>query len=135
MGLDIRWPIGLMFTLLGVMLVAYGFATGSNAELYKRSLDINVNLYWGVLLLVFGLFMLVIIGLELFETIMRSYLAQGEQHYEVVLSVAIIAIARKVIILDPKDLQGMNMIGIAAIIFALTAGYYLMKKSHTHDSK
>ena len=59
MGLDIRWPIGLMFTLLGVMLVAFGFATGSNAELYKRSLDINVNLYWGVLLLVFGLFMLV----------------------------------------------------------------------------
>ncbi len=54
MGLDIRWPIGLMFSLLGLMLVIYGFATGGNAELYHHSLDINVNLYWGLLLLVFG---------------------------------------------------------------------------------
>jgi len=54
MGLDIRWPIGLMFSLIGVMLVLYGLATGSNTELYKHSLDINVNLYWGLLLLVFG---------------------------------------------------------------------------------
>jgi hypothetical protein len=54
MGLDIRWPIGLMFTLIGAMLVIYGLVTGSNADLYKRSLDLNVNLYWGLLLLVFG---------------------------------------------------------------------------------
>ncbi|SPE50109.1 conserved exported hypothetical protein [Verrucomicrobia bacterium] len=54
MGLDIRWPIGLMFSLLGAMLVIYGLATSANAELYQRSLDINVNLYWGLLLLVFG---------------------------------------------------------------------------------
>jgi hypothetical protein len=58
MGLDIRWPIGLMFSLLGVMLVIYGFITGSGSEIYKRSLDINVNLYWGLLLLVFGATML-----------------------------------------------------------------------------
>ena len=54
MGLDIRWPIGLMFSLIGVLLVIYGLATGSNTELYKHSLDINVNLYWGLLLVVFG---------------------------------------------------------------------------------
>jgi hypothetical protein len=54
MGLDIRWPIGLMFSLIGAMLVIYGLATGSNTELYKHSLDINVNLYWGLLLVVFG---------------------------------------------------------------------------------
>jgi protein-S-isoprenylcysteine O-methyltransferase Ste14 len=54
MGLDIRWPIGLMFTLLGAMLVVYGLFTGSNAEMYKHSLGMNVNLSWGVLLLVFG---------------------------------------------------------------------------------
>jgi len=54
MGLDIRWPIGLMFTLIGVILVLYGAVTGSSPELYHRSLDINVNLYWGMLLLVFG---------------------------------------------------------------------------------
>ena len=60
MGLDIRWPIGLMFSLLGVMLVIYGLITGSGSEIYKRSLDINVNLYWGLLLLVFGGTMLVL---------------------------------------------------------------------------
>lgn len=54
MGLDIRWPIGLMFTLIGAILVIFGLVTGSNAELYKRSLDFNVNLWWGLLLLVFG---------------------------------------------------------------------------------
>jgi hypothetical protein len=58
MGLDIRWPIGLMFTLLGVILVLAGLVTGSNAEMYHRSLDINVNLYWGMVLLVFGVSML-----------------------------------------------------------------------------
>lgn len=54
MGLDIRWPIGLMFSLIGLILVIYGFATGSNTEIYQRSLGLNVNLYWGLLLLVFG---------------------------------------------------------------------------------
>lgn len=58
MGLDIRWPIGLMFTLIGALLVIFGLATGSNAELYHRSLDRNVNLWWGLVLLVFGGWML-----------------------------------------------------------------------------
>jgi hypothetical protein len=59
MGLDIRWPIGLMFTLIGAMLVIYGLATGSSNEMYQRSLGWNVNLCWGILLLVFGGWMLI----------------------------------------------------------------------------
>jgi putative Mn2+ efflux pump MntP len=59
MGLDIRWPIGLMFSLIGVMMTIYGLVTGSKAELYQRSLDINVNLIWGIVLLVFGAAMLI----------------------------------------------------------------------------
>ena len=58
MGLDIRWPIGLMFSLIGALLVIYGLVTGSNAEVYQRSLGLNVNLYWGLVLLVFGGWML-----------------------------------------------------------------------------
>lgn len=54
MGLDIRWPIGLMFSLVGVLMVGYGLATGSNAEMYQRSLGININVVWGLVLLVFG---------------------------------------------------------------------------------
>lgn len=58
MGLDIRWPIGLMFSLIGILMVGYGLVTGASAEVYKRSLDINVNLYWGLLLVLFGGWML-----------------------------------------------------------------------------
>jgi hypothetical protein len=58
MGLDIRWPIGLMFSLVGLLMTIFGFATKGDAEMYHRSLDININLIWGVILLVFGGFML-----------------------------------------------------------------------------
>jgi hypothetical protein len=57
MGLDIRTPIGLMFTVLGIILVAFG-AFSSN-EIYSKSLGLNLNLWWGMVLLVFGVVMLV----------------------------------------------------------------------------
>jgi hypothetical protein len=56
MGLDIRTPIGVMFSLLGAVLVAYG-AFGDKT-IYAKSLGININLWWGVVMLVFGLAML-----------------------------------------------------------------------------
>jgi hypothetical protein len=58
MGLDIRWPIGLMFSLIGALLLGYGAATGSDVEMYRHSLGININVIWGVVLLVFGALML-----------------------------------------------------------------------------
>jgi uncharacterized membrane protein YidH (DUF202 family) len=59
MGLDIRWPIGIMFSLVGVLLVVFGAATNSDTAMYRHtSLGININLIWGVLLLVFGVAML-----------------------------------------------------------------------------
>ena len=57
MGLDIRLPIGLMFTLIGLLMAIYGLATGST-DLYQRSLGINVNLWWGIVQVVFGAWML-----------------------------------------------------------------------------
>jgi hypothetical protein len=56
MGLDIRLPIGLLFTLVGAVLVGYGVL--SEATLYQRSLGFNVNLWWGLVLLAFGLIFL-----------------------------------------------------------------------------
>ena len=52
MQLDIRLPIGVLFAVIGIMLVVFG-AT-SDAAIYQRSLGHNVNLWWGVLLFVFG---------------------------------------------------------------------------------
>jgi uncharacterized membrane protein len=54
MGLDIRWPIGLMFTLIGALLTVFGLAKGDEST----SLGININLIWGVVLLIFGALML-----------------------------------------------------------------------------
>ena len=56
MKLDVRFPIGGMFTIFGVILAVYGLA--SDPAIYARSLGINVNLWWGIVLLVFGLLML-----------------------------------------------------------------------------
>lgn len=58
MGLDIRTPIGLMFSILGALLFVYGIATAGNTALYERSLGLNVNAWWGAVLLVFGAVML-----------------------------------------------------------------------------
>jgi len=58
MGLDIRYPIGLMFSIIGILVSVYGLATGSDKQLYERSLNININLIWGVFLLIFGAWML-----------------------------------------------------------------------------
>jgi hypothetical protein len=57
MPLDIRVPIGLMFTLMGALLAAYGLF-GSH-EIYARSLGLNINLIWGSVLLVCGAFLIV----------------------------------------------------------------------------
>ena len=56
MSLDIRTPIGLMFSIIGLILVVFGFV--SDPKIYARSLGININLGWGCVLLAFGIFML-----------------------------------------------------------------------------
>jgi hypothetical protein len=58
MKLDIRIPIGLLFLVFGGLLTVFGMA--SNSAIYQRSLGINVNLWWGAVMLVFGLFMFVL---------------------------------------------------------------------------
>jgi len=77
------------------------------------------------LLEIFGFFLLILIGVELFETI-RSYLAEHVVHVEVVVEVALIAIARKVIILDVKEVSAVSLLGIASIIIALAIAYFVV---------
>jgi hypothetical protein len=55
MNFDLRFPIGLLFSLYGVILVIFGVA--SDPKDYDRSLGININLDWGLFMLVFGLLM------------------------------------------------------------------------------
>lgn len=55
---DIRIPIGLMFSIIGIIITIFGILTTGNTAMYEKSLNINVNLIMGVLMLVFGLIML-----------------------------------------------------------------------------
>jgi uncharacterized membrane protein (DUF373 family) len=81
----------------------------------------------------FGIFLLVLIGIELFET-MEIYIKENVVHIEVVLTVALIALARKVIILDVNKLSSTTILGVAALILALSIGYYLIRKAFQFDS-
>jgi uncharacterized membrane protein (DUF373 family) len=79
------------------------------------------------LLNIFGYFLLVLIGVELLATI-SAYINEKVIHVEIVIEIAIIAIARGVILLDAGTANPLNMFGTAAIIFVLCAGYYFLKK-------
>ena len=54
MNVDIRIPIGGMFSIIGLLLAGYGLATAGNSQLYARSLGINMNFWWGLAMLAFG---------------------------------------------------------------------------------
>jgi len=80
------------------------------------------------LLNLLGFFLLVLIGVELLDTI-RVYIEKNEIHVEVIVLLAIIAVARKVIILDPTALDYSLLVGLGVLFFALAAGYYLIKRA------
>ena len=60
MGFDIRLPIGLMFSVFGLLVGGYGAATQGNEMYVRHSLGINVNLWWGFAMLIFGAGMLLL---------------------------------------------------------------------------
>jgi hypothetical protein len=60
MGFDIRLPIGMMFSVFGVLVGGYGLATQGSEMYTLHSLGINVNLWWGIAMLIFGAAMLLL---------------------------------------------------------------------------
>jgi uncharacterized membrane protein (DUF373 family) len=79
------------------------------------------------LLEIFGFFLLVLIGVELLETI-KAYLLDKVVHVEIVLEVALIAIARKVIILDLEKYKSLTVLGIAGLILAVSSAFYVVRR-------
>jgi len=73
MGLDIKIPIGLMFAIYGIAMTIFGVLTNGNVEMYKKSLDTNINIWSGVFMLVFGGAMLIM------SMITRSRKKQAEK--------------------------------------------------------
>jgi uncharacterized membrane protein (DUF373 family) len=80
------------------------------------------------LLEIFGYFLLVLIGVELLETL-KAYLRKDVIHVRVVLEVALIAMARKVIIEEPNTVPGLTLFGIAALILALGIAFYFERQA------
>jgi uncharacterized membrane protein (DUF373 family) len=118
---------GALIALLMVVLV---FAVGELAWLLISNLG-NTP----ILLLenheltnVLGAFLLVLIGVELLDT-MLEYFRENAIHVEIVVLLSIIAIARKVILLDPATTDGLELVGIGFIILGLSAAYFLIKKA------
>jgi uncharacterized membrane protein (DUF373 family) len=80
------------------------------------------------LLEIFGYFLLVLIGVELLETL-KAYMKKDIIHVRVVLEVALIAMARKVIIEEPNTVSSLTLLGIAALILALAVAFYFERQA------
>jgi len=118
-----------VLALILLMMVVVGLsALELGVIIFKEITEPPMLLNLSELLDVLGFFMMVLIGLELLETI-KNYLTQHALHVEVVLLVAMIAVARKVIILDMKEISAHAMIGTAVLLISLSASYYLIKKA------
>ncbi len=96
-------------------------------------IDLSYRLVNNEILQIFGYFLLILIGIELLETI-KAYLIKNEIHVEIIILVAIIAVARKIILLDPfieggVELNSMATIALGVVVIALAGSYYLVKKA------
>ncbi|MGA8215216.1 MAG: phosphate-starvation-inducible PsiE family protein [Candidatus Sulfotelmatobacter sp.] len=85
------------------------------------------------LLEIFSFFLLILIGVELLETL-KAYVKKDVIHVRLVLEVALIAMARKVIILEPNSVPGLTLFGMAALILALGVAFYFERQAHREQS-
>ncbi|MCU0933908.1 MAG: phosphate-starvation-inducible PsiE family protein [Thiobacillaceae bacterium] len=86
------------------------------------------------LLELFGFFLLVLIGIELLETI-KHYYTEGKIELTVIFTVALIALSRKIIIFEPEKYEPMTLVGMGIIILALVAGYWVTVRLGRGDGK
>ena|SRR5271157_2760782 len=119
----------IYIVLIVLFAIIVTFSVGALAFLVYTSLFVNYQtlLENRALINLFGYFLLVLIGVELL-TMIAAYIAEKQIPVEIVVVVAIIAIARGVILWEPGSVDAMVMFATAAVIFALCSGYYLIKK-------
>ena len=120
----------IVLALLGLMMIAVLISTVELAvilfqELIKPPLFLlNIE----EMLEVFGFFLMVLIGLELLESI-KAYIEEDRVHAEIVFLVAIVAVSRKIIILNYNEITAEKLYGMAAVIAALGIGYFLVRRA------
>ncbi|MFP4055338.1 MAG: phosphate-starvation-inducible PsiE family protein [Candidatus Brocadiia bacterium] len=121
----------VVVALLVMMMVAIVFASVDLGRTLVAELVSPPRLLFEVdqIMDIFGLVFMILIGLELLETI-KTYLSKEQLHVEIVFLVAMIAVARKVIVLEIKEYDPVVLLGIAAIILALAVGFYFVKLAY-----
>jgi uncharacterized membrane protein (DUF373 family) len=102
---------------LAVVIARTIWATEPGAFLGQQTLDL------------FGLFLSVLIALEILENI-TAYIRRHVVQVELVIATALTAVGRKIIILDLKQVSGTTLIGLAIAIFALAISYWIVRTSH-----
>jgi uncharacterized membrane protein (DUF373 family) len=119
----------IYFILIILFSIIVAFSVGELAYIVYLNLFVNTPLLLEnqELLGIFGYFLLVLIGVELLATV-AAYINEKVVHVEIVMLIAIISVVRGVILVDPGKLDGLELIGVAAIIITLCAGYYFLKK-------
>ncbi len=125
-----RALVGAMILIL-VLVVLLSVVELGRVLLRDLSTPPLFTLEIGQLLEIFGQFLLVLIGIELLETVKRYY-TDGCVDIDVILSIALIAVARKIITVDPKDYDPLSLLGIAAVIFSLVAGYWVARRNKSN---
>jgi uncharacterized membrane protein (DUF373 family) len=126
----------IVFVLAGLLVVVVILSTAHLAVLIGESIWQPPRFLIPVegLLDIFGYFLLVLIGVELLETL-RAYLKHDVIHVRVVLEVALIAMARKAIIQEPATSSGAAMFGTAALILALAFAFYFERQTDRRHSQ
>jgi uncharacterized membrane protein (DUF373 family) len=126
-----KFERGIVIVLLALMMLAVLASTIELGAVFFEQLmePPRFLLNMEEMLEVFGFFLMVLIGLELLETI-KAYLEQDKVHVEIVFLVAMVAVARKMIILEYKDVSPHLLYGMSAVIISLAGSYYLVKAIH-----
>ena len=125
-----RTEHAVVLALLVMMLIAVALSTVELGFILAKQLwtPPRMLLNFDNMLEVFGFFLMVLLGLELLETI-KAYLAENTLHVEVVMLVAIVAISRKIILLDYEKWTPGMVAAVAGVILALSTGYWMVKKA------
>jgi len=117
--------IGMMSVIIILSVLELGWTIAKDIiDNFKGPLNFMVL---DNLLAIFGLFLLILIGVELLET-MKIYLRDDTVHIEVIILVAIIAIARKAVVLDLEKVDAITIMSLGVLVIALATGYFIIKK-------
>ncbi|WP_372808157.1 phosphate-starvation-inducible PsiE family protein [Pontiella sp.] len=125
-----RFERVIVFSLMIFMMVAVFVATVEvGVILWQQIMEppvllLNVN----EMMEVFGFILMVVIGLELLETI-KAYLEKKVVHVEVVLLVALVAVARKIIIIDYYDVAPQMIYAVSALVLSLSIGFFVVRRA------